>query len=155
MSELVATADHECVECVFGIELGCGFPIEARLRRTCSGNAARGSCGSSAVPGMMIRGLHRNGLRWRTLRNYGWIFFNGDKLKIFEFEAHVIDGLKDQVAVLISDVTELSRGYADKHHLAHRMAEAGGFEPGFVRMMVNFLFQGAENAHPWVYLGCC
>ena len=104
---------------------------------------------------MMASRLNGNRLRGGTLCNNRGILIDSHKLKIFELKPEVIDRFKNQVAVLVADMAKLRSRYSDKHYLAHGVTEASRFEPGFVGMPVNFLFQGAENAHPWIHLSCC
>src|SRR5689334_1657098 len=144
MRELVTAADHERVKGVLGIQLSSGLPIEARLL----GPNSNRSSYSSAIRRVMARRLNWNWLRRWALRNHRWIFIDGNELKIFELKSEIIDRFKNQIAVLVANVAKLRGRHADKHHLTHRMTEAGWFEPGFVGMSVNFLFQCAENAHP-------
>src|SRR5437868_12447001 len=119
MSKLVPATDDESIEGVFRIQLSSGFPIEPRLRSPNSRHPSRADCGSSVVSRMMIRGLHWNRLRWGALRDYRWILFNGNKLEIFKLQIHVIDGFKNQIAVLVADVTEFRGGHTNEHHFAY------------------------------------
>src|ERR1051326_990964 len=96
--------------------------------------------------------LRRNSLRGRALRDYRRILFYGDELKIFKLKAQIIDGFKDQIAVLVADVAELGSGHADKHHLSNCVTKTRWLEPGFEGVSINFLFQGTQDAHPWIYL---
>src|SRR5581483_4201214 len=96
--------------------------------------------------------LRGNSLRWWTLRDYRRILFHRDELKIFKLEAEIIDSFKDQIAVLVTNMAELGSGHADKHDLANRVTETRRLEPGFEGVSINFLFQGAQNAHPWIDL---
>src|SRR5208283_4582141 len=132
---------HEIIEGVLGIELSGAIPIKTLLL---------------------------DGTDHGTLRRRGGILpcfggadtfavaalrFVGYELDVLELKAEVVDGLADEVAVSLADMTELRVGHADEQDAALRVIEARRLQPGFVGGAVDFFFQRVENAHPRIDRG--
>ena len=146
MRKLVARADDKPVKRVLGIQLRCSIPVESLLPRRTRCRYSRpehGSADSSPlrrVAAALVLG--------------GALLGIGHKLDVLELEAQVLDGLADQVAILLADVAEVGVGDTCTNSVGPcRMAEAGGFEPGFVGVPVDFLFQRIQYEHPRIGRG--
>src|SRR5579872_2650437 len=98
MRELIAAADHEGVESVFGIELSSRVEIKTRLRTS---RRAHRSHGAGCRRRVMVCGLSRNRLRRWALCDHRGIFIDSDELKVFKLQVEIIDGFEDKVAVLV------------------------------------------------------
>ena len=86
---------------------------------------------------------------WTSLAGCGLaLLFFRDEFHVAKFEAEIFDGLADQITVAFADVTELGVRNPYKQNRTLRMIVTGGFEPGFVRGPIDFLFQCIEDEHP-------
>ena len=132
------------VEGVLGIQLRRSVPVEALLL----GGTGHGlSVGAGELRRRVLRPSRRP-----------WLFFCcaalvGDELDILILQAEILDGLADQVAVLLADVAEVRIGHAHEQDRSLRMTEARRLEPGLVGMAVDFFFQRIKNEHPRIGRG--
>ncbi len=134
VGKLIAAADDEGVEGVASIELRGAVPVETRLRW--------GGCGGGEAAIV-------------TNRSCGGIVFGRDKLYVVKSEAEVVDSFLNKVGIFVAGVAELDGGNANEEDASAGVTVAGGFEPGIVRVPVDFLFQRIENARPGVGGDCC
>ena len=81
---------------------------------------------------------------WRR----GRIVFRSDELHVVEAEAQDVDRFLNQISILVASVTELDRRNADEENASTRVTVTRWFEPGVVRMPVNFLLESIEDARP-------
>ncbi len=100
--KLVAVADHEGVKGVTRVELRCRGPVEARLLGRAQGRGrSRGGMGGNR-PEAAIGALRRN----------RGILLGGDETDLVQFQIQLLDGLLNQVTVLVAKVLKLRRGDA-------------------------------------------
>jgi hypothetical protein len=155
--ELVAAADDEGVELIFGVELGGGAPVEAGLL---GGTGGAGGCGAAAVAGgcgrvLAVAGDGSESTVLADLAGAGGVGILGGGLEddVLDLEAEVLDGLLDEVGVAVADVLELCRGDAHKERVAGDMREARGLEPRVVGLAIDLLFERRQDANPIIQYG--
>src|SRR5215470_6866465 len=136
MRKLVAATDHKCVERVSRVELCGTVPIKARLRGLQADGLRLADRGGQAEASIVTDG------------RVGGVVVGGDELYVLVFEAEVVDGLLNQVGILVAHMTKLGGGNAHEEDAVAGVTIAGGFEPGIVRVAVDFLFQRIEDAGP-------
>ena len=73
---------------------------------------------------------------------------------LVEFEAEVLNGLVDVIAVAIADVLEGGGGNAHMQRATVDVREARGLQPGLKALTIDLLFQRAEDPNPLVQDGC-
>ncbi len=142
--KLVAVADDEGIEGVARVELRRGGPVEARLlrrarrRRRRRRGRVRRNRAEAAIP---------------PLRRNRGVLLGGHKAHVVELQRLQVDGLLNQVAVLVADVLKLRRGHAHIERAAGDVAVARGLEPGLEGLADDLLFEGRENLEPGIE--CC
>ena len=139
--KLIAVADHERIEGVARVELRRGGPVEARLL----GRARRGAGGAVGA----CAGNRPEAAVLALRRNRG-VFLGGHKTDVVQLQRLQVDGLLNQVAVLVADVLKLRRRHAHIERAARDVTVASGFEPGLERLANHLLLQGRENLKPGV-----
>ena len=149
--ELVAAADDEGVELVARVELRCSAPVEARLLGH--------GCGRAVRPARVRRvgvvaGDGREPAVLAHARRAGVLLRRGEDNRV-DVQRQVVDGLLDQVGILLSQVLELGRRNAHIECFARDVGEPRGLEPGLIRLAVDLLLQRGEDADPLIQYGCC
>jgi hypothetical protein len=66
-------------------------------------------------------------------RNRG-ILLGGDETDLVQLQFQLLDGLLNQVAILVAEVLKLRRGDADVQRAPHYVAVSSGFEPSLERL---------------------
>ncbi len=131
VGKLIAAADDEGVEGVAWVQLCRAVPIETRLRGLSDGN----------------RREHERPPSWRTGVAAG-SSLGCHELHVLVLEAEIVDGLLNQVGVLVAHVAELCRGHAHEEHASAGVTVAGGLQPGVVGVAVDLFFQRVKDAQP-------
>jgi len=96
-----------------------------------------------------MRGQRRKAAVLARRRNRR-IFLGRDEADVIQLQRLQIDGLLDQVAILVADMLELRRGHAHIERAAGHMAVTGGLEPGFKGLANNLLLECCENVDPGI-----
>jgi hypothetical protein len=86
-----------------------------------------------------------------ALRRNRGILLGGDKTDVVQLQIQLLDGLLNQVAILVAQVLKLRRGHAHIQRAPHYVAVSSGFEPGLERLADYLLLQSCENLKPRVY----
>src|ERR1700733_10587980 len=142
--ELIAIADDERVERVARVELRGRRPVELALLR------------------IARRGRRRRGrMCWQrreaavfALRRNRWILLRSDEADVIELQRLKVDGLLNEIAVLVADVLELRRRHAHVKRAASGMRIASGLEPSFEGLAYDLFFQGREDLEPGIENRC-
>src|SRR5436190_2256296 len=98
LGEELNIIDQQDVDGVARIQLRSAIPVESRLRGMAGGREARGEAAIVAK---------RRGSR---------VILGGHELHFLEFHAQVVDGFLDEIGILVANVAELGRGYANKQN---------------------------------------
>jgi hypothetical protein len=106
--------------------------------------------------------LRRRGAFWlwlgseaAVLADADWSFLRGHlEDDLIDFEAEVIDGLADEVAVAVADVLELFGGNSYVQGATTDVGKARRFQPGLKALAVDFFLERTQDPNPLVQNGC-
>src|ERR1700680_4741688 len=77
-----------------------------------------------------------------------WIVGRRNELHFLIFETKIVEGLLDQIGVLVAHLTKLSLRHPHKKRTSAGVTVASGLQPGVVRMPIDLFFQRVKDAQP-------
>ena len=77
-----------------------------------------------------------------------WIVPWRNELHFLILEAKIVEGLLDQIGILVAYLAELSLGHPHEKRASAGVTVAGGLQPGIVGMPVDLFFQRVKDAQP-------